>query len=446
MKLTIETTKRLAMHGLILLGLVVAATLIANISLFDETLHPDLERMGELANPVELVDNAMVGLRGLPAASDRDAFEVGREMVALFWAKHQRGEAVNLNQAEHQRLFGEATPDREWQAEYSAASCNARRELGCFGQLIAQLQETPLNGERLSLMLTRYEQIRRQNQFQEVQGLDFSSQMPSYGLYMQLSKLKLADTYLKSGTTDFLLELQKETDFWKLLLSEGDNLIAKMVAVAGLWTNLQYLAELLSMETLNPTQMQMVNAILQAPKRDELDIGEAFAGEMRYLVFPGMQFPGLEQKPLLIRWLTSATLQENATVNAYYTSFTQPLMALSKKSAPEFHRETQSKSDIETDDGIFPPSLYNLGGKSWLKSVTYPDVANYIGRTHDLSGMYSLLRLKLELMEAGDSSAQTVINQSKHRNPYTAAAMDYDAENSLLSFTCFSISICQVAL
>lgn len=444
MKLTIGTTKRLAMHGFILLGIVVAATLITNVSLFDEALHSDLRRLGETAKPVELRNNAVIGLLGLPAASDRDAFAVGHRMAELYQAKYDSGEAVNLDEAEYLALFGEVAPDREWQMDYSALSCNPRRELGCFEQLVNELRKAPLKGDRPSLMRKRYDEIRGQKRAQELRAQDYSSQLPAYGLYMQLAKLRLAESYLSAGPSELLSELQKDTAFWHMLLSEGDSIIAKMVAVGGLWTNLQYVSELLDLETLDQAQMQVIESILQSPSKNALNIAGAFAGELRY--FPGLQFPGLEEEPLIVRWLTAATLQEKATLNTYYTSFTQPIMTLSSKSADDFLRDAPNTVYAVAEDQIFPPSLYNLGGKSWLKSVGYAEVDNYVGRIHDLIGMYSLLSLKLELIKAGDTPVETIIGQSMHRNPYTGEPMNYDPKARQLSFPCFSKSTCQIEI
>lgn len=437
--------KRVAIHGLVVVGLVIGATLVVNMSIFDEALHPDLVRMQQPGEPAALADNAVVGLLGLPAASDRDGFTVGRERISLYRDKYQKGEAVSLSEDEYATLFGETGLDRNWQADYPAASCTPRRELGCFSKLLAEVKKRPLSDERLREMLARYKEIREQGSFREIRAQDLSSQQPAYGLYMQLGKLNLADTYLQHGTIGFLTELKREDRFWRMVLDSGDSLLAKMVAVAGLWKNLQYLNEFLDRHHPDQAQMQMVDDLIEPLSKDQLDIAEAFASELRYL-FPGMRLPDLSARPWPVRWFIAATLQENATINAHYVGFTQPLMELSGKSARDFHRQSAMFSGKGPEHSVFPPSLYNLGGKLWSGPLSPPGVVNYIGRMHDLSGIYSLLRIRVEAMQSGLPLAKGLIGESDHRNPYTDQAMAYDPQTGLLGFPCFSRSNCQIAL
>lgn len=440
----VVSSKQIAMHGLILAGLLCAALLITNLSVFDETVHPDVVRLTQPGEPTSLTGNAVVGLLGLPAASDRDAFAVGREMIGRYRDKYQKGESVYLSEDEYATLFGETGLDRDWQADYPAASCTSRTELGCFGKLLAEMDRLPLSNNRLLEMLVRYRNIRQQDHFAEIRSQDLSSQQPAFGLYMQLSKLNLVDAYLTQGAAGFLAELEREDRFWRMMLKEGDSLLAKMVAVSGLWTNLQFLNEYLNRHTPDHAQMAAVEELLRPLTTEQLDIAESFASELRYL-FPGTQLPGMNVESWPARWFVAATLQEHATINAFYVNVTQPLMKLSRVNARDFQRES-GRFGQANERGIFPPSLYNLGGRFWSSPLNYAGAPNYIGRMHDLNGMFSLLRIRLETLQSGAASVESLLGESRHRNPYTGQAMAYDPQSRLLGFACFSRSSCQIVL
>lgn len=73
--------------------------------------------------------------------------------------------------------------------------------------------------------------------------------------------------------------------------------------------------------------------------------------------------------------------------------------------------------------------------------------APYIGRAHDLAGIYSLVALQLELKMIAKQDWPAAIKSSHHKNPYTKKPFDYDAATQSLGFSCFSAAdICQIQL
>ena len=59
-----------------------------------------------------------------------------------------------------------------------------------------------------------------------------------------------------------------------------------------------------------------------------------------------------------------------------------------------------------------------------------------LSRVHDMDGRISLLLLQVEIAQRPADDPAAVIRASAHRNPYTGAAFDYDAQAGIVSFRC----------
>ena len=105
---------------------------------------------------------------------------------------------------------------------------------------------------------------------------------------------------------------------------------------------------------------------------------------------------------------------------------------------------------LSYDVRVFPPPLYNLGGKLELSAmVANSNLQDYITRTHDLNGRILLVLLQAEIEAHPGGSVDATVSASRHRNPYTGDSMDYDAAARTIGFDCRTIStteICAVAL
>ena len=131
-----------------------------------------------------------------------------------------------------------------------------------------------------------------------------------------------------------------------------------------------------------------------------------------------------------------------ASANWYYRQTLKPAFAFNNMSPAEFfeHAQTPTKP---LEFSRFNP--YNLGGKIYQSKKW--EYATYIGRTHDLAGIYSLVALQVELKSITEQDWADAIKQSSYKNPYTAKPFDFDTTTKSLSFSCFSESdICQTQL
>ena len=422
----------LLVRALVLLAVLAVLTVFINLSWFDEPLHPDLAALST-PQPVSMEGNAYTLIHGLPAADDRDPRAAGEAIVRALRERYRQGERIALSTDELNDILGGSNLDQAWQAEFQSLTCNARTSLDCADRLIVEAGQGHGDHPRLRLLLERYDAILRESRFEEIQEADVYSPVPGYGLLMTVGRMRLAMSYQRAPTAEFLAEVGEDSRFWRTMLRDGQSLIAKMVALAGLRNDLEFLSALMRERELNNDEIEVMRSVLQPLTRQEQDIGEAFLAELRIVQ--------LSYKPLVVAlgdssWVTGLTLQENATLNEYYLTAIMPTLLRASLSADEFYRRHGYERPAYTLRA-FPPPLFNLGGKLVLKTQT-PGYQDYISRVHDLGGRMSLVLLQAEIEQSPEQPAHSVIQSSKHRNPYTLAPMEYDPQAQTIAFECLS--------
>src|SRR5688572_4581060 len=133
-------------------------------------------------------------------------------------------------------------------------------------------------------------------------------------------------------------------------------------------------------------------------------------------------------------WLTRLLLQKNATLNLGYHQFTAPMVARASLAARQWY-EQKGYEPIRYELRASPRTLFNLGGTlKWSRTAWDP--WQFPPRVHDLDGRMSLVLLQAEIAQRAGGEPEVVIRESTHRNPYTGAAMEYDAKAGIISFKC----------
>ena len=430
----------LLVRGLLLVAVLAVVTIFINLSWFDEPLHPDLVALST-PQPVSMQDNSYPLIHGLPAADDKDPRAVGEAIVGELRERYRRGERITLTPEEMDGILGGVGLDEAWQAHFESLSCNSRSSLDCADRLIAEVEQTAIH-PRLRVLLARYGTILQSSRFEENQELDVYSPVPPYGLLMTVGRVRLALRYQHASDQQLLAEVAEDFTFWKAMLRDGHSLIAKMVALAGMRNDLEFLAALMRHRELDDDELQFIRSFLQPSTSREHDIGEAFLAELRTAL--------LSAKPLVVTlgdptWLTRLTLQERATLNEYYLTTIIPTRLRASLSAEEFYRQ-RAYERLPYNVRAFPPPLFNLGGKLVLKQV--PALQDYISRVHDLNGRVSLGLLQAEIEQKPGLSVEAIVRSSSHRNPYTQEPMEYDMQAQTIGFACLSNpnDVCGVAI
>jgi hypothetical protein len=440
-----KTVKGLLLRGGILIAVLVAVTLFINLSWFDEPLHPDLVAL-RMPQAVSMDDNAYPLVYGFAAANDRDPRAAGLAMVARLRERYQQGAEIGLDAAELAEILGPPNLDDGWQAEFASISCNSRLALDCAGLLIADVGQADLSQPRLRLLLERYQSILRTSHFEENQEYDVTTPVPPYGPLMQIGRVRLAISMERDSVPVFLGKAAEDLRFWKTMLREGQTLVAKMVALAGIRNDLTFLSALLQARDLSADELDALQRVVQPLTPEELDIGETFLSELRIAL--------QSSKALYISqgdtpWLSRLIMQDRATTNESYQKIFVPLRLRASLSSTEFYRQ-RGNEPITYALRAFPPALFNLGGKMELEAMlTDSGLQDYVTRTHDLNGRILLVLLQAEIERSPARSVAEIVRSSSYRNPYTEEPMDYDAQAQTIGFDCLTssaVDVCRVEL
>ena len=430
-------------RSLFVVGLGLGIVFIPNLSVFDEAQLPEItERLSKPVNP-NIEGNAAYHLYGLSSSSDKDPYSVGKALIEKLQSKHPKGEMAHLTEQEAAELYGGNEKwDEAWTTLYPAADCKPRERADCFAQLLAQVKAQPFTQPRLLVQLERYNNIiKLPHLIEEMRLMDYTSPLPSYYIVMQMGKLSQANAYNTSGLDGLISNSQADMQFWRMALIDSQTLIGRMVSLAALRRNLSALSFAISKEPeLSLIHAQSIQTLLRPLTAQEISMERALNGELRFSAENWKTAPSeIPEGTSRIIWLL---WQPTATSNLAYRHTLKPTYALNRMSAPEFYERAQTPiKPIEFSR--FNP--YNLGGKIDLsRNWQY---SGYIGRSHDLAGIYSLVALQLELKTNPPQDVTAAIKSSSYRNPYTEKPFDYDPATKALSFQCFEVKdVCKITL
>ena len=306
--------RKLAVRTALLLGILVVVTLVINLSWFDEELHPDLQRLVPPRN-VSMDGNAYPWIYGFPSADDRDFRQSGLDIVAALRQRFAAGEQVTLTAEETDRILGSGNDSETLGRQFPALACNARFELDCADRLLADIAESARFDSRLLLLLSRYETILGASRFEENQEFDAYTPLPDYRLLMEISRIRLAAS-LGGEPVPFIADVQRDIAFWKLMLRDGQSLVAKMVALAGIRNDLTFLSALMRRQPLDDSVLEAIGAAVAPLDDAQRDIGETFLAEMRISLLSSKSLGVLLEGP---SWIHVLAMQPQAMYLTHYS-------------------------------------------------------------------------------------------------------------------------------
>lgn len=426
----------------LIIGLALAIVFIPNLSIFDEKLLPEINgHLSHTSNP-NIKGNAAYSLYGIATATGKDPDAIGRAVMQTLQSKHAQGKFAHLTEQEKTSFYGTENWDAEWLATYPAADCNPRENNQCFRQLIAEVKATPLTHPRLIAQLARYHSIIQLPHFiEDMYLLDYTSPLPNFYLIMQLGKLSQAKSYNEEGLDGLIGNTEGDMRFWRMALTQSQTMIGRMVAIASLRRNLNALSYALTQKKdLSEIQLQRLQNLLKPITRQETDMEKVLITELRFSAENWQTAPKeIPEGESIILW---ALTQPFAATNWHYRQTLKPSFALNQLSTMAFYEQAQTPTPALTFSRFNP---YNLGGKINLsKNWQY---TSYIGRGHDLAGIYGLVGLQVELKTIAEQDWPETIRSSHHKNPYTKKSFDFDTTTKSLGFSCFSEpDMCQIQL
>jgi hypothetical protein len=380
-------TRRLRIVAGLLLGLLALALLVVVINRpwFDEALAPELVTLRD--SRVSFTgDNAYPEISGFPRADHR-------------------------------------------LVELKSLECVARRFLDCAARLIAESGATSWQTPELTMLLERYEALLRHAHYIETRDAGAGAPMMPDELVLHLGQLRLALSYRDDATPDFLNKVAADYGFWLTVLREGESLQAKMVALAAIQNDLDFISTRMRERPLEPSELQLVQGFLRPFTHKETDLGAGFLSEARIELQMDEPYVAMESS-----WLTRLLLQKNATLNLGYHEFIVPMVARASLGARQLY-EQRGYEPIRYELRVSPRSLFNLGGKlGWSRSTWDP--WQFPPRVHDQNGRISLVLLQAEIAQRPGVEPDVMLRESTHRNPYTGEPFVYDAQAGVIWFEC----------
>lgn len=452
MSIPFSLPKALKSLVIVLISAVVIIFII-NSSVFDEELLPEISAMLKPKPTLSEEKNIYYALMGLEAADGKDMVSAGVQLIRRYRDNRDNRKLDDITSQDYAEILGDSKLDEHWKSQYTR--CNSRIEDKCFDKLIQQLKNKPITDQRLIKMLARYKTIQEMPRYQDIQDSTFATPLPSYSTILILSQLHATNSYLTKPVDNFLKDLHQDLKFWRKILAQSSTLIGQMVAVAAIRNDLEYLSALIANQQLSAEQIILIEKILTPISHQEHNIAAAFQGEqvaMHYYL-QNFKVDEIAEAYGLSSALMPWFVQSNATSNTYFKYFTQPLIELSQHATPDFTQALKeylkynnANEKINSLTSFSPSSLYNLGGKFFVKAAA-GEAFYYIGRIHDLNGIYGLISVQLQLKQSDVEKAEIIIENSPHKNPVTGLPFEFDPKQNRLWFSCFDKpSKCRVFL
>jgi hypothetical protein len=275
------------------------------------------------------------------------------------------------------------------QASYTP--CTSRTQLGCLRLLRQELVENPItDSPEIGRQMALYLRIVEAGRFHSGAGTSESNLNTPWGTLLLLDNLHLAHQSTL-GSAAFLSALKTSSQFWQLLFGAGDTLLAKMVAVAGLWNNAQYASQYLAMASIEGSELLQLEKILVAMPVDPAQLTEAIHREFvafseLFLPFDGDRFQALFG---VHPWISALGLQPQATLNAYYRQVVAPSICMAMLASSPLNAEAGSCMAEEQKGGW--SDLNPVGNQLVHEAGSH---MNYVYRVHDLNDVIALVRFQ----------------------------------------------------
>lgn len=438
----------------------IVITAVVNFSVFDESLNPDIAAMLDAPTAPAADDNAYAAMWGLQAGANRNMIEVGLGVLERLKKNEENTGSGSLLADDIAEFYGEFygndNPDNAWLRDFH---CNARTTTGCLSFVRENLNDTPVDTQRAKLLKQRYQAILTLKQYVNTSNDNFASPLPPFVHLLDLGRLTLAELSLSGTPTAFIQQVGLDMQFWKMVLEDGTSILDKMVAVAAIWSDVQFLSDYLTLQELSDSEISTAVSIMQPLSLSQLDISDAFDSEQR-VVYQTLKMIDKHQAPegfsaLVTGWL----IQPNTTQNSYYEHMIESLKSLSAASIKTFREQTHIVNEIRTSKNhqtlkemvtIWPGTPYNIGGKLFLKTMS-GDYTAYIARVYDVNSMIGLVNMQLQLQLNDDLSIENAIRYLEDPNFNLASSLQdielkYDSTEGWVEFDCLygPRSICKL--
>ncbi len=427
----------LVLIGMIAMLFVVA--IIVNLSVFDEDLLPEVQAIKDIQTTPYEANNAYPALIGMSYYPD-ESFQKATTKI-----RNRLNQNISSN---NQDFLTESDQDVLKSHEIDEAqianisSCHTRKEKNCVIKYLSRLNKQDNINQATQTLVNRYAQLIDYSDFSEATQIKFNSPLPPLSTPLRAQRMFLLTQWLQNNT-NFVSTLNKDLNFWRMLLENSHLLITKMIANAAIHNDIQILSYAIQTGYLNKNQLTALNKHITELTQNEKSLYPTFQSEMRGT----MDFLEI-YKSENHDFIGQLLYQPQATLNLHYTTNIKPLKQIDKIDSRTFYQSYSSSTWPEQPKSKSAISFYNPTGKLFLKTHFAPLVyQDYFARMHDLNAMLVLLNLRIVLALNDDQNIVSVVNNSTYKNPYTLKPFDYDAEANTIGFDCLDkTSVCEIAL
>lgn len=396
---------------------------------YDVPLHPELIRLREGLPKVDAAQNRYFAMLGFSAPAGKDMLQVGMEKVAALRTQLAAGQEDDtpvpvskelLVKGEMPKLYDKAGNDMR-----SFVAKNPERVTA----LLADNRE----------LVQRYLALRQYPELAEPLDLGFRMPIPQFGPLREAQRLEQLRLMQSGGVAETLEFVQADLTFWRNDCRQARTLINKLVAIACIGRDYEFISAFASGKALTESEWQKFEALLATQTHADVEMSRAITGE---LLAMGASLAEIRKGPEPTnpgkRLFYRLFLKPGLTSNANYENFQADLQR-AQLSAPDFALAYEASNRQDHNEKI---------GKSLLSALTNPigqylnlqslAFTQYLERPHRLEGQrrLALLKLRIARQKISDSGISAFLATAGHElaNPFTGMPMGWDAANRKLFF------------
>lgn len=431
------------------LGIVVCFSgflFLINTALFDEELKPELVALMEKSGRnVPAQENAYFFLVGFNAEENNNPHAAGTSYTNAIQSIINDNYMTEFPADFDRQYLGtqQLTLTHIDIVDDEICSLSIDGNRGCLQEILDSEDVILLNTEQNRSLLERYKQLIQYPHFNINYIPSASAPIPNYMTLLYLHKLYLYETYISylDDPETLIYSIHKDAEFWRMMLSETNDLLSRMIAIKAVARNTAFLSGLMTTDAFDKINIALIHKTVRSLNPEEIDMSTVFVNELKFNIkmISALRVEDLADSSF-IKWDEAMgyrfLMQKNATLNMAYDQFNEFIL-LASMTGNDYYQSIKDYAPNKLHE--WSPGLhhiYNPGGKM-LIAIGTPDFERYISRAHDLAAYMNLVGLQLELVTT-DSDAENVIANSKFNNPYTGNAMDLDIDNRIISLKCLA--------
>ncbi len=394
--------KKLLIVILVLLGLLVTSVTLLQI---DDELSADSHELFSAIDR-EGSDAAFEYLLGIHVSSEIDPADAGKQIMQQW---NRLSELEKETFSHHEFLPSLPSPIDE-------AFCDFSQE-PCLDLTISHPKQAQQLLEKHAVILDRYRAFMKFSSYRTAISPHLYEPVPSYVFLVQGNRLQIIETLLNLDNEGVSL-IYSNIQALRLMLTDMDNLIGKVVMAKMMEENIALLSDLIARQQ-DVVQVEGLNAgKLHLSPIPELTVAErslympiarefvlvangykALAKDQYLFAQRALGSRDIEQGSKVPMWFIRAIFKENMSINALCQHFL-PIAERSLLSEDEFnHRMSQStqESPNAQDNSVLSMVRNPIG--NLLNDISGSDLNEYIERLHQLNLQIKTFNLQLQNKE-----------------------------------------------